>query len=98
MTLTMTIAMQFSLNDWLHHRDSRIIAGSPFNDGNNSCLPVSHAEEKLPVGFLVNDGTDVAYVPAQTPDGARMLDAWTKAHTIELIEQAPPLPADYWYG
>jgi len=94
----MMIAMQHSLNDWLHNRESRIIAGNPFHDGNNSCLPVSHAEEKTPVGFLVKDGTDVAYVPAKTPDGVRMMDAWAKAHTVELKEQAPPLPAEYWYG
>lgn len=93
-------AMQHNLNEWLR-REAHIVAGHPFQMEDCSCLPVApetQVDEDAPVGFLVTHGSDVAYVPAKTPDGEEIMTAWTKLHTTELTEEKQSLPSEYWYG
>ncbi len=92
--------LQQNLNDWFRH-EAHVVAGDSFQMDDCSCLPVvpeSRKEEEMPVGFLVTHGDDVTYVPAQTPNGEQILTAWSKLHTLELVEETKSLPAEYWYG
>lgn len=93
-------ALQHNLNNWLQ-QEAHVVTGHPFQMDDCSCLPVvpeSQKEEETPVGFLVTHGADVNFVAAQTPDGEQLMSAWSKIHTLEMMEQAPSLPAEYWYG
>lgn len=93
-------AMQQNLTDWLR-REAHVVAGQPFKMGNCSCVPVApenQVDEAMPVGFLVTYGTDVTYVDAHTPAGARMITAWEKQRFLEITADKETLPAEYWYG
>lgn len=92
--------LQQNLNEWLR-REAHVTVGYPFQMDDCSCLPVapeSQSNEATPVGFLVTHGSDVAYVPAETPDGQQILTTWELLHSLELLEEAKAMPAEYWYG
>jgi hypothetical protein len=92
--------IQQNVDNWLR-REAHVMTGQSFPMGDCSCLPVvpeNQMDEETPVGFLVTHGGDVTYVAAQTPVGQQMMSAWEKMHSLEIMEEAQPMPAEYWYG
>lgn len=89
-----------NIEDWLHC-EAYVRRGHPFKLGTYSCVPVASEtdeEEETPVGFLVTQGADVAFIESQTPEGEQIMSAWMKNHLLEGISKKQALPAEYWYG
>lgn len=93
--------IQQNIDDWLRS-EAHVVAGSPFQYQNLSCVPVvseHHTHDtETPIGFLLTHGTDVAFVDAHTPEGESIMAVWTKTHILEVMEERQELPAECWYG
>lgn len=82
-----------SIEDWLRH-EAPLVVGPSFVFNERSYLPVSLESEGSPVGFLVTDGDDVQFVPAESEAGAAPALAWAQ----EAEETAIVFPSEYWVG
>lgn len=90
--------IQQNIDEWLR-REAHVVTGLPFQMDDCSCVPVApQKKEDSPFGFFVTHGSDISFVPAETPEGAHILSEWHKIHVTEALERDKALPGEYWYG